>query len=105
MKKGPAPQNAPPLPPTPLSGFTSSAGVSTNKLLSKVGSAMNKPNQQTVIPPRSVSLVMQVGPGMCWVCRMCWVRAGCAGYALGASVVGVGLGAALSLPRWWHECL
>ncbi|KAL4430354.1 hypothetical protein ABPG77_002160 [Micractinium sp. CCAP 211/92] len=40
-------------------GFTSSAGISTNKLLSKIGSAMNKPNQQTIIPPRSVALVLQ----------------------------------------------
>ena len=31
-----------------------SAGVACNKLLAKIGSAMNKPNQQTVIPTRRV---------------------------------------------------
>ncbi len=33
-------------------GFTCSAGVACNKLLAKVASALNKPNQQTVVPPR-----------------------------------------------------
>ena len=35
--------------------FTCSAGVACNKLLAKVASAMNKPNQQTVVPPRHVT--------------------------------------------------
>ncbi|KAI7843160.1 hypothetical protein COHA_003144 [Chlorella ohadii] len=35
-------------------GYNASAGIATNKLLAKIGSAMHKPNQQTVIPPRSV---------------------------------------------------
>jgi len=39
-------------------GFTSSAGIASNKLLAKIGSAMHKPNQQTLIPPRGVSYVM-----------------------------------------------
>jgi DNA polymerase eta len=39
--------------------FTSSAGIACNKLLAKVGSALNKPNQQTVIHPSSVALLMK----------------------------------------------
>ena len=35
-----------------FAGFTCSAGIACNKLLAKVASAMNKPNQQTVVPPR-----------------------------------------------------
>ncbi len=35
-------------------GFTCSAGVAVNKLLAKIGSALNKPNQQTVLLPRAV---------------------------------------------------
>ena len=35
-----------------VAGFTCSAGIACNKLLAKVASAMNKPNQQTVVPPR-----------------------------------------------------
>ena len=39
--------------------FTCSAGISNNKLLSKVGSAKNKPNQQTLILPESVPALME----------------------------------------------
>ncbi|KAK9791346.1 hypothetical protein WJX73_002907 [Symbiochloris irregularis] len=39
--------------------FTCSAGVAGNKLLAKVASAMNKPNQQTVVPPRAVASLMK----------------------------------------------
>jgi hypothetical protein len=35
-----------------VAGFTMSAGIACNKLLAKIGSAMHKPNQQTVVPPR-----------------------------------------------------
>eukprot|EP00890_Picochlorum_soloecismus_P005649 jgi/Picsp_1/6085/NSC_03439-R1_sister chromatid cohesion protein len=38
--------------------FTCSAGIANNKLLSKVGSAKNKPNQQTLILPESVPALM-----------------------------------------------
>ena len=37
-------------------GFTSSAGIAANKLLAKVSSALNKPNQQTLVPPRWATL-------------------------------------------------
>ena len=33
-------------------GFTCSAGIAGNKLLAKIASAMNKPNQQTLVPSR-----------------------------------------------------
>lgn len=42
------------------SGLTSSAGVAGNKLLAKVGSAMHKPNKQTIVPPRAVAALVQV---------------------------------------------
>jgi DNA polymerase eta len=40
-------------------GYTSSAGIATNKLLAKIGSALHKPNIQTVIPPRAVQELMK----------------------------------------------
>ena len=43
-----------------VAAYTSSAGIAANKLLAKLGSALNKPNLQTVIPPRSALMVMQV---------------------------------------------
>ena len=42
--------------------FSSSAGIATNKLLAKVGSALNKPNQQTMIHPSTVPRLMQSLP-------------------------------------------
>jgi len=39
--------------------FTCSAGIANNKLLSKVGSAKNKPNQQTLILPEAVQILME----------------------------------------------
>jgi DNA polymerase eta len=45
-------------------GFTSSAGIACNKLLAKVGSAKNKPNQQTLIRPNvnTVTMLMKELP-------------------------------------------
>jgi len=40
-------------------GYTSSAGIATNKLLAKIGSALHKPNLQTVILPRAVGELMK----------------------------------------------
>ncbi|KAK9829326.1 hypothetical protein WJX72_005200 [[Myrmecia] bisecta] len=40
-------------------GFTCSAGIACNKLLAKIASAMHKPNQQTLVPPRAVPGLMQ----------------------------------------------
>ena len=37
-----------------VADYEMSAGIACNKLLAKIGSAMNKPNQQTVIPTRRV---------------------------------------------------
>lgn len=42
--------------------FTSSAGISYNKLLAKIGSAKNKPNQQTLIRPGVVESLMSELP-------------------------------------------
>jgi len=42
--------------------FSSSAGIATNKLLAKVGSALNKPNQQTMIHPSTVPRLMECLP-------------------------------------------
>jgi DNA polymerase eta len=39
-------------------GFTASAGISFNKVLAKIGSGLNKPNQMTVIPIRAVQQLM-----------------------------------------------
>lgn len=39
-------------------GFTASAGISFNKVLAKIGSGLNKPNQMTVIPIRAVGALM-----------------------------------------------
>ena len=33
-----------------------SAGIACNKLLAKLASAMHKPNQQTIVPPRCCAL-------------------------------------------------
>eukprot|EP00891_Asterochloris_glomerata_P006033 jgi/Astpho2/6033/Aster-x1345 len=43
-------------------GFTCSAGIAHNKLLAKLGSAMHKPNQQTVVCWRAVPGLMQSLP-------------------------------------------
>lgn len=51
------------LPPPRPAGYTASAGIAANKLLAKIGSAMHKPNQQTVIPPRAAQQVMQARVG------------------------------------------
>eukprot|EP00929_Paragymnodinium_shiwhaense_P086084 TRINITY_DN46582_c0_g1_i1.p1 TRINITY_DN46582_c0_g1~~TRINITY_DN46582_c0_g1_i1.p1 ORF type:complete len:687 (+),score=96.86 TRINITY_DN46582_c0_g1_i1:180-2063(+) len=40
-------------------GFTCSGGVATNKLLAKLGCGLHKPDQQTILFPHSVSLLMQ----------------------------------------------
>ena len=40
-------------------GYKSSAGVSHNKMLSKLGSAMNKPNKQTLILRDHIEDVMK----------------------------------------------
>lgn len=40
-------------------GFTCSAGISTNKLLSKLVSGMYKPNQQTLVIDSGVSLILK----------------------------------------------
>ncbi|KAF0719053.1 Aste57867_1314 [Aphanomyces stellatus] len=42
--------------------FTTSVGVATNKLLSKLASPLHKPDGQTMIPPRSVQDFMQTFP-------------------------------------------
>lgn len=42
--------------------YTVSAGISTNKLLSKFASAENKPNMQTIVPLRAVSKLMEDVP-------------------------------------------
>jgi hypothetical protein len=46
----------------PCAGFTCSAGIAANKLLAKVGSALHKPNQQTIVPPRC----LPSPPGRSW---------------------------------------
>ena len=38
--------------------YSSSAGIATNKMLAKIGSALHKPNQQTLIPSRAVPGLM-----------------------------------------------
>ncbi|GFH33549.1 putative Y-family DNA polymerase, partial [Haematococcus lacustris] len=40
-------------------GYTCSAGIAQNKMLAKLGSARNKPAQQTLILPRVVAGLMQ----------------------------------------------
>ena len=36
----------------------SAAGISANKMLSKIASAMHKPNRQTIVPPQKVEAMM-----------------------------------------------
>ncbi|DBB00910.1 hypothetical protein WJX77_007765 [Trebouxia sp. C0004] len=43
-------------------GYSCSAGVACNKLMAKIASAMHKPNQQTVIPPRALPDLMKDMP-------------------------------------------
>jgi len=38
--------------------FLFTAGISANKMLSKIASAMHKPNRQTVFPPQQVEAMM-----------------------------------------------
>ena len=45
-----------------LCGYTSSAGIAHNKLLAKVGSALHKPDQQTLIHPGGVPRLMRELP-------------------------------------------
>eukprot|EP01116_Phalansterium_solitarium_P000627 TRINITY_DN1045_c0_g1_i1.p1 TRINITY_DN1045_c0_g1~~TRINITY_DN1045_c0_g1_i1.p1 ORF type:complete len:485 (-),score=128.18 TRINITY_DN1045_c0_g1_i1:655-2109(-) len=40
-------------------GFTSSAGISFNKMFAKIGSAMHKPNQQTVVPANAALALLR----------------------------------------------
>ncbi|KAG0625135.1 hypothetical protein M758_2G030400 [Ceratodon purpureus] len=40
-------------------GYTISVGIASNKLLAKIASAKNKPDRQTLIPPRSVPGLMK----------------------------------------------
>jgi nucleotidyltransferase/DNA polymerase involved in DNA repair len=45
-------------------GYSCSAGVGPNKLLAKIGSALNKPAMQTVLLPRAVEATLQVRVGV-----------------------------------------
>mmetsp|Transcript_10422 Transcript_10422/g.28432 ORF Transcript_10422/g.28432 Transcript_10422/m.28432 type:complete len:549 (-) Transcript_10422:907-2553(-) len=45
-----------------LCGYTSSAGIAHNKLLAKVGSALHKPDRQSLLHPASVPRLMQELP-------------------------------------------
>ena len=43
-------------------GFTCSAGVAANKMLAKLAGGLHKPNQQTVLPPQSVTALLDPLP-------------------------------------------
>lgn len=42
-----------------LLGFECSAGIAHNKILAKLVCGMNKPNKQTVLPVKNVSLLFR----------------------------------------------
>lgn len=43
-------------------GYTSSAGIACNKLMAKIGSALNKPDQQTVLSPKNTAAILEKLP-------------------------------------------
>jgi nucleotidyltransferase/DNA polymerase involved in DNA repair len=51
--------------------YTMSAGVAANKLVAKIGSALHKPDAQTLVPQRAVPGLMAVRRGS-WRCRGSW---------------------------------
>ncbi|RPA81910.1 DNA/RNA polymerase [Ascobolus immersus RN42] len=40
-------------------GYTTSGGIAQNKMLAKLGSAVNKPNKQTIVRPRAVKTFLE----------------------------------------------